>query len=127
MKTIPIATAFACALFGSTCATAQNTPARDTAPDAATPRIVCLDATHIDHTAAPNDHTILFYMRGGKIWRNTLKEDCPGLHAEQAFSRVIRGGEICSNQQMIQVINRETPCALGTFTPYTQEHSAASD
>jgi hypothetical protein len=109
MKILSGATALACALFCAVSASAV--PGRDAD--------ICLDATRIDHTSMPDDQTILFYMRGGKIWKNTLKTACPGLHAEHAFAQVIRGSEICSNRQMIQVINRETPCALGAFTLYS--------
>ena len=79
---------------------------------------VCLDASHIDHTTVVDAHTILFYMRGGKTWKNTLPEDCPSLKFERAFSEEITGGFICSNKQMIQVLHTGATCSLGPFTPY---------
>ncbi|HWA91053.1 MAG TPA: hypothetical protein VG889_13525 [Rhizomicrobium sp.] len=80
---------------------------------------ICLTASHIDHTVTASDREILYYMRDGKIWKNTLKRECPGLRFEHAFRTDIAGGEVCSNRQMIQVVHRETPCFLGAFTPYT--------
>ncbi len=82
---------------------------------------VCLSAGSIDHTSYPDDRTILFHMNGGKvrIWRNDLPRECPGLKFEQGIAYEIRGGEICSNMQVVYVLNRWTPCFLGAFTPYT--------
>jgi hypothetical protein len=81
---------------------------------------ICLSARDIDHTTVPSDSEILFYMRDGKVWKNTLKRKCTGLHFEQAFREDITADAICSNRQVIQVANRETPCFLGTFTPYSK-------
>jgi hypothetical protein len=82
---------------------------------------VCLDASRIDHTSYPDNRTILFHMNGGKvrIWRNDLPRECPGLTFERGIAYTLRGGEICSNMQVVYVINRWTPCFLGAFTPYT--------
>ena len=90
-------------------------------PAAVPPRNVCLNAGDIDHTAYPDNKTILFYMKGGKVrvWRNDLKRECPGLKFEQGIAYEIRGGTICSNMQVVYVINRWIPCMLGPFTPYT--------
>jgi hypothetical protein len=87
----------------------------------AKPNHVCLSAGDIDHTSYPDNSTILFHMKGGKvrIWRNDLKHECPGLKFEQGIAYEIRGGTICSNMQVVYVINRWTPCMLGPFTPYT--------
>lgn len=87
---------------------------------------VCIDPSRIDHTSYPDEHTILFYMNGGKvrIWRNDLPRACPGLTFERGIAYTIRGGEICSNMQVVYVINRWTPCFLGAFTPYTPPEKA---
>ncbi len=86
---------------------------------------ICLDADHIDHTAVLDDQTVLFYMRGGKIWKNTLQRQCPSLKFERAFSEDIRGDEVCSNRQMIQVLQTGASCSLGAFTPYTPPAKSA--
>jgi hypothetical protein len=62
------------------------------------------------------DNEILYIMKNGKIWKNTLHKSCPGLGFERAFSETIVADGICSNRQ---IINRGTPCFLGAFTPYT--------
>ncbi len=79
--------------------------------------LVCLSAGSIASTAVVSDEAILFYTDDGMIWRNTLQRACPGLAFENGFSEEIRGGEVCSNQQLIHVLRRGTPCFLGAFTP----------
>lgn len=92
---------------------------------------VCLSAGSIDHTSYPDDRTILFYMNSGKVrvWRNDLPRECPGLKFEQGIAYEIRGGEICSNMQVVYVLHRWTPCFLGAFTPYEkpmQQHAPSA-
>ncbi|MGB8602081.1 MAG: DUF6491 family protein [Rhizomicrobium sp.] len=86
------------------------------APAPAKPHQICLDAGNIDHLSYPDDKTIVFHMRGGKVWRNDLKRSCPGLKFEQAIAYEIRGGTICGNMQVVYVMRRWTPCMLGAFT-----------
>jgi hypothetical protein len=85
------------------------------------PKSICLNAGDIDHYSYPDDKTILIHMRGGKvrIWRSDLPRACQGLKFEQAIALEIRGGMVCSNMQVVYVINRWTPCFLGPFTPVT--------
>jgi hypothetical protein len=111
-------TAIACAFGLATVGAAFAEP--PALPPPPKPKSVCLNAGDIDHYSYPDDQTILFHMRGGKvrIWRNDLKRACPGLKFEQAIALEIRGGTICSNMQMIYVMHRWTPCMLGEFTPY---------
>lgn len=82
---------------------------------------VCINPSDINHMGFPDDKTILFYMNGGKvrIWRNDLPRACQGLSFEKGIAYEIRGGMICSNMQVVYVMNRWTPCMLGAFTPYT--------
>jgi len=80
---------------------------------------ICLSAGDVDHTSVLSDNEILYVMKNGKTWKNTLRKSCPGLGFERAFSQTIVADGICSNRQMITVINRGTPCFLGAFTPYT--------
>ena len=77
---------------------------------------VCIDGADISYTSEPDDQTIVFHMNNGRVWRNTLRQTCPNLKFEQAFSEVIRGGEICANEQIIRVHETGNICALGDFT-----------
>ncbi len=88
-------------------------------PAAAAP--VCLTSYLIDHTSVQKDSkTILFYMKDGKVFANTLLSACPGLQFH-GYELGIRGGNetICSNQQSIRVLVTNEVCQMGAFTPYT--------
>lgn len=119
MKIVFIASAV---VFGFASMASAQTPRPPDGEDAD----ICLDAAHIDHTVVIDDRTILFYMRGNKIWKNTLHNDCPSLKFQRAFTEEIRGGQVCSNRQMIRVLETGVRCSLGGFTPYTPPPKAAN-
>jgi len=77
----------------------------------------------IDHTHVVDARTILFYMRDGKIWKNTLRERCPALMFH-GFTFVTHQDEICSNAQSIRVVESGEVCQLGVFTPYPPQAAA---
>jgi len=91
-------------------------------PAASRPANVCINARDIDHTETPDDKTILFHMRGGKIWRNTLKTVCPMLKVSP-FTEVLHSGDlVCANQQFIKLSLTGDQCVLGDFTPVAPAH-----
>jgi len=79
--------------------------------------LVCLWTSQIDHTKTVDAQTLLFYMRNGKVWKNTLQSRCPSLKF-YGFAYVTRDGQICSNQQVIHVLKTHETCVLGAFEPY---------
>lgn len=87
----------------------------------------CLQSILIDHTSVKDSKTILFYMKDGKIYSNTLRNSCPGLNFH-GFVMDIQGGNntICDNQQSIHVLETHDACMLGAFTPYTAPAKAKS-
>lgn len=72
----------------------------------------------IPRTKVLDPQNILFYTRGGQVWKNTLKTPCRGLMF-RGFVVVGRQDEICSNASSIRVIGSGETCQLGAFTPYT--------
>lgn len=113
MKTIIIAAAVASIVAGAACA--QGSPSAST-------NSVCLDTYLIDHTTTVNSSTLLFHMRDGKVWKNSLKAPCPSLKF-YGFKFVTSEDEICSNAQAISVLKTDEVCALGRFTPYAPQHA----
>ena len=100
---------------------ASATPA-NAQPAAPRPANVCINARDIQRTETPDDRTILFHMRGGKIWRNTLKSACPMLKISP-FTEVLNSGElVCANQQFIRLTLTGDQCVLGDFTPVAPAH-----
>jgi len=86
-------------------------------PGASSPARVCLDLREVQRTETPNDRTILFHMRDGKIWRNTLRQNCPMLRTSPYVQVLQNGQMVCSNQQFIHVLQTGNTCSLGEFTP----------
>ena len=81
---------------------------------------VCLNVRDIQRTETPDDQTILFHMRDGKIWRNRLKMACPMLKVSP-FTEKLTTDLICANQQFIHVALTGNDCALGDFTPLAEQ------
>jgi hypothetical protein len=92
-------------------------PAANSAQPAAS-KTVCLPTYMIDRTTIPDDSTILFHMRDGKVWKNSLPYPCVGLKIQNGFAYVTSIDEICSNLQTIRVLREQTVCMLGAFTPF---------
>jgi len=101
-----VATGLLLALSAS--AYAQPAPAR--------PANVCLNTRDIERTETPDDRTILYHMRDGKTWRNTLRRVCPMLRTSP-YSQVLTSDMVCANQQIIHVALTGDSCMLGDFTP----------
>ena len=81
---------------------------------------VCLNVREIQRTETPNDRTIIFHMRDGKVWRNTLRAACPMLRTSP-YTQKLNGDLVCSNQQFIHVNMTGDDCALGDFLPVSTE------
>lgn len=52
---------------------------------------ICLRPSDINNTVIVDDNTILFYMKGGKIWKNELEDRCYGLNIERAYAYEVHG------------------------------------
>ena len=89
----------------------------DAQPAAPRQANVCLNVSDIRRSEVPDDRTIIFHMRDGKVWRNSLKTVCPMLKTSP-FTQVLRSGDLmCANQQIIRVMQTGNDCVLGEFTP----------
>jgi len=79
--------------------------------------LVCIRSTDIDHTKAPNDHTILFFMKDGKVWKTTLQSDCPELTVNGFQYGPTPPDNICGNAQTIRVLKSGAVCEMGPLLP----------
>ena len=102
-----IVSGFAAALLAAGAACAQPT-----APNSGP---VCLWTTQIDHTKTVDPSTLIFHMKNGDDWKNTLASPCRGLMLH-GFAYVTRDGSICDNMQSIMVLETHEVCLLGAFT-----------
>ena len=93
----------------------------------------CIMPSRIDRTEVIDERTVLFYMRGGDIYRNRLAYDCPRLVRERRFSYDVRVNRLC-NVDSITVLEywgtslrRGMACGLGLFYPITEEEAELLD
>ena len=90
---------------------------------AASPAGTCIQTWQIDHTKAPDDQTIIFYMRGGSAYQSTLASMCPGLRV-YGFSYVATPpAQVCGKLQSIRVLHTGSVCLLGPLVPITPSSS----
>jgi hypothetical protein len=90
----------------------------DTQPAEVAGNGVCLQTSQIDHTDIVNDSAIVFFMKGGKAYMNTMRIPCSSLKMEDGFAYMNDVPEICSASQTIRVLRSGNFCELGQFTPF---------
>ncbi|HET8696428.1 MAG TPA: DUF6491 family protein [Gammaproteobacteria bacterium] len=87
----------------------------------------CVVTTSIDRTQAVDDRTILFFMRGKRVYRNDLPRKCPELQRQNRIMYKTRGNRLCDVdtitvlQQWGARLEPGFTCGLGKFVPITQE------
>jgi hypothetical protein len=79
----------------------------------------CIRTMDIDRTTTPDDKTILFHMRGGRLLRSDIKGSCPTLRFNGFGYDATPNGEICGNLQIIRVLHNGAVCSLGPFVDVT--------
>lgn len=77
---------------------------------------VCLDTYRVETTSVPDSSHIVFRLRDGSKWQNTLKRPCPGLVSNRFSYEPAGGRDICENVQIIHVLEQGNACVLGKFT-----------
>ena len=80
----------------------------------------CIALGHIRGSAGLDDRTIDFTLRDGRVMRNRLRNDCPGLAFEERFQYRASIDRLCSTDAITVVSSygmRGPTCALGTFQP----------
>ena len=87
----------------------------------------CISVPSIDDTEVIDDRTVLFFLRGEKVYRNYLPKACPGLERQDSFSYRTTGSRLCE-MDTITVLERDSvragtgfTCALGEFRPISPD------
>lgn len=70
------------------------------------------------------DSRTIIYRDVGRLWVNTLPEQCPSLDDDAILILDVFGGQLCENDRF-RTLERGSNipsgyCRLGTFTPYTR-------
>ena len=78
----------------------------------------CVTTHTLRSTAVLDDQTILFQLRDGSVWKNTLDFSCPSLGFHESFSYESHGLQLC-DLDSIKVFepfgNSGATCGLGKF------------
>ena len=81
----------------------------------------CVTTSQIRSTKVIDSRTIDFRMAGGKTYRNTLPQSCPGLKFEERFSYRTSINQLCS-VDIVRVLHDQggqlyegAGCGLGKF------------
>jgi len=82
----------------------------------------CLSEHNISSTSTPNSHTIVFHMRDGSVWKNTLRNNCSGLRQDGFVHVNFGAAEYCGNKEIIRTVTTGSTCALGNFTQVKAAH-----
>jgi hypothetical protein len=91
----------------------------------------CVRVSAINSTRVVNDGNVLFYMRGRKVYLNTLRAQCIGLAREKRFSYRVYTGQLCERDRISVLqdatfgIQQGRSCALGRFHPISREDAEA--
>ncbi|MEH3107093.1 MAG: hypothetical protein PGN09_07365 [Sphingomonas fennica] len=106
-------------LLAPAVATAAPRPVPAATPNGKAER--CVPLSQIRESRVRSDQVIDFYLRDGRILRNTLPNSCPQLGFEQRFAYGTSLNQLCS-VDIITVLQvpgavRGASCGLGEFQP----------
>ncbi|MGD8359714.1 MAG: DUF6491 family protein [Lysobacterales bacterium] len=90
----------------------------------------CISLIRIDHTKIIDDQNIVFYMKGGDIYRNHMPYPCGGLRAQDTYMYRTSVNQLCSNDIITPLdqigigFSPRASCGLGMFYPVTKDDVA---
>ncbi|WP_086607318.1 hypothetical protein [Erythrobacter donghaensis] len=83
----------------------------------------CINRSQLRNTVVRSERVIDFEMHGGKVYRNTLRQSCPGLNFDRAIAYETSIDQLCTQQIVYSLQNiggvprRGAGCSLGEFVP----------
>ena len=93
----------------------------------ATPSTACIYTYDIDYTDVPDESTIIFHMKTGDVWTNSLPRRCPNVRFD-GFSYVVRGNDqLCGKFDSIRVLKSGSVCQLGEFVRSSGDKAKSAD
>ncbi|MEE4360640.1 MAG: DUF6491 family protein [Pseudomonadales bacterium] len=91
----------------------------------------CLAVRQIRTVEPVGDHSLLFYVGNGDVWRNRLARPCPGMRRDQTLMYEPRASQLCASDVVWQLENvgfgfrRGGACVLGEFDYLTEDQAEA--
>ena len=107
---------------------ALSTASRGEANDEESKR--CVNSRTIKRTGIVSDNHIVFYLRGGKIYLNTLPRTCTGLSRERRFAYETHTSSLCEFDLINVLLDSGfgavagRTCKLGRFQRVTEDDVA---
>ena len=86
----------------------------------------CLSMGTIDDTLTIDDRTLLFFVRGDRVYRNSLPQICPGLLPNKSIAYRSSGGRLAQLCESAMFSVEDMPglsCKLGPFVPVSAEEA----
>ena len=84
----------------------------------------CVSTPGLDGPQIIDRKTIL-YRSGGRLWRNELAAECPGLSPYDTIIVELHGSQICRNDHFRTIDPGSripgATCLFGKFTPYSRK------
>lgn len=83
----------------------------------------CIARSQVRQSVVRSDRVIDFEMNGGKVYRSTLPQRCPGLGWDRAITYETSIDQLCTQQIVYSLTNiggvpqRGAGCSLGEFVP----------
>lgn len=115
-RCLQIGTAIALALAVSACTSQPTTTTTANGATISGTGRVCLNTLHIKKQGVLSDQDIKFEMNNGDVWVNHLPRACTGLRSQGGFAWDVHNATVCSNQEIIHVLNDGPSCSIGEFT-----------
>ena len=98
---------------------ATAAPAAETGP-------TCIWVRDIRSTSTPDDRTIIFWMKDGTKLQSRLDSACIGLSFSGWVYAPDQNERVCSNVQKIRLLQTNSLCQLGPFSPVATTSPAAA-
>ena len=138
-KLCPVLALAALPILAAGCASQTERPT-DANPAAGAPAVTvlgepqnCVSRSQVRNTVVRSDRVIDFEMQGGKVFRNTLTRNCPGLGMDRAITYETSIDQLCSPQIVYTLQNiagrpqRGAGCSLGKFVPVKYDRGAKAE
>jgi hypothetical protein len=93
----------------------------------------CVAARSIRKVDPVGNHSLLFYLSNGEVWRSRLRSRCIGLRRNVVISYEVRAGRLCTGDLVDLLdtvglgnsLQRVGACSLGEFDYLTEEQAEA--
>ena len=88
--------------------------------------VACINVSRLQRMQIVDDRTILFYLPGNRVYRNSLHQRCPQLDPTDSIGYAITSSRLARLCE-IDVIDTEdgATCQLGPFEPITRDEANA--